>query len=74
MYQNPAWSGGMESKILPRRSPSIQGSAYNRSQHFQAICIFRYNAVVILTTIPVFIITLIFQRQIVEDITGGVFK
>ena len=32
------------------------------------------SAVAILTTIPVFIITLIFQRQIVEGITSGVFK
>jgi len=32
------------------------------------------SAVAILATIPVFIITLIFQRQIVEGITSGVFK
>ena len=32
------------------------------------------SAVAILATIPVFIITLIFQRQIVEGITNGVFK
>ena len=32
------------------------------------------SAVAILVTIPVFIITLIFQRQIVDGITGGVFK
>jgi len=31
-------------------------------------------AVAILTTIPVFVITFIFQRQIVEGITNGVFK
>jgi ABC-type glycerol-3-phosphate transport system permease component len=31
-------------------------------------------AVAILMTIPVFIITLVFQRQIVEGITGGVYK
>lgn len=31
-------------------------------------------AVAILTTIPVFIITFLFQRQIVEGITNGVFK
>lgn len=31
-------------------------------------------AVAILTTIPVFIITFLFQRQIVEGITSGVFK
>jgi ABC-type glycerol-3-phosphate transport system permease component len=31
-------------------------------------------AVAILTTIPVFVITLVFQRQIVEGITSGVFK
>ena len=32
------------------------------------------SAVAILATVPVFIITLIFQRQIVEGITSGVFK
>jgi ABC-type glycerol-3-phosphate transport system permease component len=32
------------------------------------------SAVAILATIPVFIITLVFQRQIVEGITSGVFK
>ncbi len=32
------------------------------------------SAVAILVTIPVFVITLIFQRQIVDGITGGVFK
>jgi multiple sugar transport system permease protein len=32
------------------------------------------SAVAILTTIPVFVITLLFQRQIVEGITSGVFK
>lgn len=32
------------------------------------------SAVAILATIPVFVITLIFQRQIVEGITSGVFK
>ena len=32
------------------------------------------SAVAILATIPVFILTLIFQRQIVEGITSGVFK
>jgi ABC-type glycerol-3-phosphate transport system permease component len=32
------------------------------------------SAVAILTTVPVFIITLVFQRQIVEGITSGVFK
>jgi ABC-type glycerol-3-phosphate transport system permease component len=32
------------------------------------------SAVAILATIPVFIITLLFQRQIVEGITSGVFK
>jgi len=31
-------------------------------------------AVAILTTIPVFIITFLFQRQIVEGLTNGVFK
>ncbi len=31
-------------------------------------------AVAILITIPVFLITLIFQRQIVDGLTGGVFK
>lgn len=32
------------------------------------------SAVAILATIPVFVITLAFQRQIVEDITSGMFK
>jgi ABC-type glycerol-3-phosphate transport system permease component len=32
------------------------------------------SAVAILATVPVFIITLLFQRQIVEGITSGVFK
>ena len=32
------------------------------------------SAVAILVTLPVFIITLIFQRQIVEGLTSGVFK
>ncbi len=32
------------------------------------------SAVAILTTVPVFILTLVFQRQIVEGITSGVFK
>lgn len=32
------------------------------------------SAVAILATIPIFILTLIFQRQIVEGITSGVFK
>jgi ABC-type glycerol-3-phosphate transport system permease component len=32
------------------------------------------SAVAILATVPVFVITLIFQRQIVEGITSGVFK
>jgi ABC-type glycerol-3-phosphate transport system permease component len=32
------------------------------------------SAVAILATVPVFIITLVFQRQIVEGITSGVFK
>lgn len=32
------------------------------------------SAVAILATIPVFIVTLVFQRQIVEGITSGVFK
>jgi ABC-type glycerol-3-phosphate transport system permease component len=32
------------------------------------------SAIAILVTIPVFIITLIFQRQVVEGLTGGVFK
>jgi ABC-type glycerol-3-phosphate transport system permease component len=31
-------------------------------------------AVAILMTVPVFVITLLFQRQIVEGITGGVYK
>jgi ABC-type glycerol-3-phosphate transport system permease component len=32
------------------------------------------SAVAILITIPVFVITLVFQRQIVDGLTGGVFK
>jgi ABC-type glycerol-3-phosphate transport system permease component len=32
------------------------------------------SAVAILATVPVFIVTLVFQRQIVEGITSGVFK
>jgi ABC-type glycerol-3-phosphate transport system permease component len=32
------------------------------------------SAVAIIATVPVFIITLVFQRQIVEGITSGVFK
>jgi ABC-type glycerol-3-phosphate transport system permease component len=32
------------------------------------------SAVAILATIPVFVVTLVFQRQIVEGITSGVFK
>lgn len=32
------------------------------------------SAVAILATIPVFVITLAFQRQIVEGITSGMFK
>ncbi len=32
------------------------------------------SAVAILATVPVFMITLLFQRQIVEGITSGVFK
>jgi trehalose/maltose transport system permease protein len=32
------------------------------------------SAVAILATVPVFVITLVFQRQIVEGITSGVFK
>jgi ABC-type glycerol-3-phosphate transport system permease component len=32
------------------------------------------SAVAIMATVPVFIITLVFQRQIVEGITSGVFK
>jgi ABC-type glycerol-3-phosphate transport system permease component len=32
------------------------------------------SAVAILATLPVFIVTLVFQRQIVEGITNGVFK
>jgi ABC-type glycerol-3-phosphate transport system permease component len=32
------------------------------------------SAVAILATVPVFVVTLIFQRQIVEGITNGVFK
>ena len=32
------------------------------------------SAVAILTTISIFIITLIFQRQIVERITSGVYR
>jgi ABC-type glycerol-3-phosphate transport system permease component len=32
------------------------------------------SAVAILATVPVFIVTLVFQRQIVEGITSGIFK
>jgi ABC-type glycerol-3-phosphate transport system permease component len=32
------------------------------------------SAVAIMATLPVFIVTLVFQRQIVEGITSGVFK
>jgi ABC-type glycerol-3-phosphate transport system permease component len=32
------------------------------------------SAVAILATLPVFLVTLIFQKQIVEGITSGVFK
>jgi ABC-type glycerol-3-phosphate transport system permease component len=32
------------------------------------------SAVAIIATLPVFIVTLVFQRQIVEGITSGVFK
>jgi len=42
--------------------PYVPGCACSRSRHFQGIYSFRYNAIVILTTIPAFIITLIFQR------------
>lgn len=32
------------------------------------------SAIAILVTIPVFIITLLFQRQVIDGLTGGVFK
>ncbi len=68
----------MENQALYRsdllRSLCVRGNACSRSRHFQGICSFRYNAIVILTTIWAFIITLIFQRQIVEGSTSGVFK
>ncbi len=54
--------------------PYVPGCARSRSRHFQAICSFRYNAIVILATIPAFIITLIFQRQIAEGTASSVFK
>ena len=56
------------------RSLCLRGNPCSKSRHFRGICSFRYNAIVILATIPAFVITLIFQRQIVEGTASSVFK
>ena len=56
----------MGSKVFPQLSLGFAALHITKRSISRPSVIFRYNAVVILTMIPVFIITLIFQRQIVE--------
>jgi ABC-type glycerol-3-phosphate transport system permease component len=62
---------GVESKVITMALTEAQvvGSSTQWAQSWGNM-----SAVAILATVPVFVITLIFQRQIVEGITSGVFK
>jgi len=62
---------GVESKVITMALSEAQvvGSS---TQFYQSWG--NMSSVAIMATIPVFIITLIFQKQIVEGITSGVFK